>query len=77
MGTVTDDFKEVSGSVKRVGENIEYVSKRMGESIEQVSNAVRHAADSSIGETRGITAGIKAGVGYFVKNAWPKRGMQR
>ncbi len=49
----------------------------MGDNIEHATYAVRHAVGSSISETRGMKAGIRAGVGYFVKNAWPKRGIYK
>ena len=62
VGIVTDDIKDMSGSVKRIGEN-----------IEEVSRAVKQTAATSLSETRGIKAGIKAGVGYFIRNACPRR----
>jgi hypothetical protein len=66
IGDVVDNFREVSGSVRHIGKN-----------IEQATYAVRHAAFSSISQTRGIKAGIRTGVRYFVMNALPKHGVYK
>jgi uncharacterized protein YoxC len=63
VGTLTDDIRHISGSVRNIGET-----------MDQVSYAVKSAADASISETRGLKAGIRAGVSYFLRNVCARGG---
>jgi hypothetical protein len=64
--TLTDDIRYLSGSVRSVGE-----------AVEQVSFAVKNAAQASVSETQGLKAGIKAGIGYFLRNVCAKGGTRQ
>jgi uncharacterized protein YoxC len=61
VGIVTGDAKELSGSIRQIGEN-----------VQRISSVVGMVTTTSVVQASGLKAGIKAGVGYFLKNILAK-----
>lgn len=66
VGTVTEDARRMSGSLRDIGDNVQIVSR-----------AVREVATESVTGATALKAGLKAGFAYFMRNIGSRGSDQR